>query len=391
MPPGIRDNANFVNDYLADFNDDDDPFRSPSPEPPKKTGNNEKEKKKDVLGIETQLDLKRKPRAPRVKLDESRLLSDKGIPKLRKMAPKLKFKGKGHEFSDAARLLSFYQEWLDELFPKATFLDALAMVEKTGHKTVMRNARLQWIDEGKPKAAAAEDDEDVDYAIFQGPSAPRQQQPDKAAPVVEKAAQAARERAKTPVAAAADDDLFGDDDIYNATPRRNAGSSMAAPRQVVRDAVPDEDDLDALMAEAEAQQSGSRTQQTASGPGSATFRSLFGNGAGGTASVPSAEPDDDELDALMAEAEAEAQAGSTRQSQPVVGGNTSENGASKQQTVQGVGDDDEDDLDALMAEAEAAAGPPTHNTGSSAQAETGQPSVSFDDDEEAMAELDGLW
>jgi hypothetical protein len=75
MPPGTRDNANFVNDYLADFNDDDDPFRSPSPEPPKKTGNNEKEKRKDVLGIETQLDLKRKPRAPRVKLDESRFVT----------------------------------------------------------------------------------------------------------------------------------------------------------------------------------------------------------------------------------------------------------------------------------------------------------------------------
>ncbi|KAK4238419.1 replication fork protection component Swi3-domain-containing protein [Achaetomium macrosporum] len=337
MPSGTRDSTNFVNDYLADFNDDDDPFRSPSPEPPKKNDNNQKEKKKDVLGIETQLDLKRKPRVPRVKLDESRLLSDKGIPKLRKMAPKLRFKGKGHEFSDAARLLSFYQEWLDDLFPKATFLDALTMVEKTGHKAVIRNARLQWIDEGKPKAAAAEDEDD--YAIFQGPSAARQQ-PDKVAPVFEKAARAAQERAKTTAA----EDLFGDDDIYNATPRRDTGTT-APSRQVVDDDVPDGDDLDALMAEAEAEtQSGSRSQQTTSGPGPAPFKSIFGNGAGGTASVPSGEPDEDELDALMAEAEA--QSGPSRR---------------------------------------------THKDSSSAQAETGQPSVNFDDDEEAMAEMDGLW
>lgn len=61
------DTSAFVDDYLADW----DIFRSPSPEGAK--DRNEKEKKKtDVLGIEQQLNLKRKPRAPRVKLDEAR-------------------------------------------------------------------------------------------------------------------------------------------------------------------------------------------------------------------------------------------------------------------------------------------------------------------------------
>ncbi|AEO64918.1 2649a89d-aa88-4129-9c18-f99901bdcb14 [Thermothielavioides terrestris] len=332
--PG-RDSGNFVNDYLADW-PDDDPFRSPSPEPAKTSDRKENAKKRDVLGIETQLDLKRKPRAPRVKLDETRLLSDKGIPRLRRMAPKLKLKGKGHEFSDAARLLSFYQEWLDDLFPKATFLDALAMVEKEGHKTAMRNARQQWIDEDKPKPAAAEAEDDQDYRLHQGSSGPRQ--PERVAPVFEKAAQAGKERARTPAA----DDLFGDDDIYNATPRRDMGSTAPAG-QVVNDGVPDEDDLDALMAEAEAEaQSGQ-----SSGVASAPFTSIFGDGSKTATSAPAAEPDEDDLDALMAEVEAEGGA-TTRPS------------------------NDQKDS-------------------SSAGTDTGQPSVNFEDDEEAMAEMDGLW
>lgn len=58
--------GSFMNDYLADW-DDENPFRSPSPEPAKND-------KKDVLGIEKELDLKKKPRAPRVKLDDTRFV-----------------------------------------------------------------------------------------------------------------------------------------------------------------------------------------------------------------------------------------------------------------------------------------------------------------------------
>lgn len=49
------------------------------------------------LGIDDEVKI-RKPRAPIAKLDEERLLSDKGIPALRGIAKrKLKFRGKGHE------------------------------------------------------------------------------------------------------------------------------------------------------------------------------------------------------------------------------------------------------------------------------------------------------
>lgn len=347
------------------------------------------------------------------------------------MAPKLRLKGKGHEvcvsqlratpgiglispqFSDAARLLSFYQEWLDDLFPKATFLDALAMAEKAGHKTTMRSARQQWIEEGKPRSAAA--DEDEEHLVYQAHAAP---QANRVAPIFDKAA--TQGRAKTPTG----DDLFGDDDIYNATPRRNTATATAPARQVVDDGIPDDDDLDALMAEVE---SGPSAQPKASGPASAPFGSIFGNGSRSSKVLPPAgEPDEDDLDALMAEAEA--QAGPSKPSPLAVSGSIFGDGKSKQQATlenyddeddldalmaeaeaeaaaappargekvpatnhaQSVGKGDEDDLDALMAEAEAEASastlPPT-----GAKDAPAQKPPSFEEDEEAMAEMDGLW
>jgi hypothetical protein len=86
----------FVEDYLAGW-DDEDPFASPEPPSKSNDANGKKRKGTDALGIDEEIDLKKKPRVPRVKLDEGRLLSEKGIPKLRKMAPRLKLKGKGHE------------------------------------------------------------------------------------------------------------------------------------------------------------------------------------------------------------------------------------------------------------------------------------------------------
>ncbi|EPE35388.1 hypothetical protein GLAREA_11087 [Glarea lozoyensis ATCC 20868] len=218
------------------------------------------------LGIDEEVEVTRKPRAPRVKLDEHRLLSAAGIPKLRKRAKDhLKFKGKGHEFSDATRLLQFYQLWLDDLFPKARFLDALAMVEKMGHKKMMQSARVEWINEGKPRSSVHED------SLFDEPVLPRQDDDGREktapriAPIFEKAT---TDRLKTPVADDFDA-LFGDDDdIYDATPKaapaKNVGepvsqtdslfgggaASIFGPRKEIsaQEEFP-EDDLDALLAE----------------------------------------------------------------------------------------------------------------------------------------------
>jgi replication fork protection complex subunit Csm3/Swi3 len=93
----------------------------------------------------------RKARKPVLKLDENLLLGPAGITKLRSHARKLKFKGKGHEFSDVGRLLACYQLWLDDMYPKAKVRDGLAMVEKVGHSRRMGVVRREWMDACKPK------------------------------------------------------------------------------------------------------------------------------------------------------------------------------------------------------------------------------------------------
>ncbi|EEY15812.1 Swi3 domain-containing protein [Verticillium alfalfae VaMs.102] len=81
-----------------DIDDFDDPFRSPSPQPQAQTQNGSSQKRKtDGLGLDEEVDVTKRARVPRIKLDETRLLSEDGIPKLRRRAADLKLKGKGHE------------------------------------------------------------------------------------------------------------------------------------------------------------------------------------------------------------------------------------------------------------------------------------------------------
>ncbi|QSZ37009.1 hypothetical protein DSL72_009101 [Monilinia vaccinii-corymbosi] len=254
---------------LLDYDAGDIPMNDPFSEHYVVPGSRDKEAVKDSasnskngagLGIDEEIEVSKKPRVPRVKLDEHRLLSSAGIPKLRKKAAShLKFKGKGHEYSDASRLLEFYQLWLDDLFPKAKFLDALAMVEKLGHKKMIQSARIDWINEGKPKSSVHED------SLFDEPELPardddgREKTASRVAPIFENTAS---ERLKTP-ASNRDPDF---DDMYDATPkvmRRNptaestsvfaGGNSIFGPPKVVTagDDGPPDDDLDALLAEAE--------------------------------------------------------------------------------------------------------------------------------------------
>lgn len=49
-----------------------------------------------------------------------------------------------------ARLLNFYQLWLDDLFPRAKFADGLAIIERLGHSKRLQTMRRTWIDEEKP-------------------------------------------------------------------------------------------------------------------------------------------------------------------------------------------------------------------------------------------------
>ncbi|KAI0182694.1 chromosome segregation in meiosis protein 3 [Xylaria flabelliformis] len=349
---------------LDNYDVDDDPFADSGDDAAQKDGSADAQskKRKDAsgLGIDEAVSVSKKPRVPRVKLDETRLLSENGIPKLRSKAKNLKFKGKGHEFSDTARLLSFYQLWLDDLFPKAKFLDALSMVEKAGHKNQIRLKRIQWIDEGRPKPAGF-DDGDGDDDLFGDSNQPERDPaifPARVAPIFQNGLD---KRAKTP----AGDDPFADEDIYNASPKRPTNAALATSNA---NGEPDDDDVDALMAEEEAQ----RTVST----------SIFGNGK--TTQTRHEPDDDDDLDALMAEAEAVTTKPTT---------SVSHRPAKRPMIVD---DDDDDDLDALMAEAEAhdctAKKSPSPKPGTSSTKEGKATDRDVDEDEEAaMAEMDGLW
>lgn len=55
------------------------------------------------------------------------------------------------QFSDLERLLTLYQLWLDDLYPRAKFNDGLAIIEKLGHSKRMQIMRREWIDAEKPR------------------------------------------------------------------------------------------------------------------------------------------------------------------------------------------------------------------------------------------------
>jgi replication fork protection complex subunit Csm3/Swi3 len=121
-------------------------------------------------------------------------------------------------------MLNTYQLWLDDLYPRAKFADALAIIEKVGHTKRMQVDRKAWIDEGKPRHTTGQDGDDLDVAV-----------PDEAA------AQAPAET------------MEGVEEVDNTT-RVQLGSDVPVQRQTSVQPTaeePDEDELDALLAESE--------------------------------------------------------------------------------------------------------------------------------------------
>ncbi len=124
----------------------------------------------------------------------------------------------------------------------------------------MQMMRMEWINEGKPRSSVHED------SIFDEPALPpresgeREKTAPRVAPIFEKRAS---ERPKTPTA---DVEAGLDDDIYDATPRPRrqpaeesvsqtdplfggTTQSIFGPAKTVVEDGPDEDELDALMAD----------------------------------------------------------------------------------------------------------------------------------------------
>ncbi|KAJ4354937.1 chromosome segregation in meiosis- protein [Ascochyta clinopodiicola] len=135
-------------------------YVQPQAEPSNSRTANSKSNTDAGLGIDEEIVVTKK-RIPIPKLDDVRLRSELGIPRLRKISKeRLRFKGKGHEYGDIARMLNMYQLWLDDLYPRAKFADALAIIEKVGHTKRMQVDRKAWIDEGKPGRDTEQDEDD---------------------------------------------------------------------------------------------------------------------------------------------------------------------------------------------------------------------------------------
>ncbi|XP_004718145.2 TIMELESS-interacting protein [Echinops telfairi] len=80
------------------------------------------------------------------KLDAQRLISERGLPTLRHVFDKTKFKGKGHEAEDLKKLIRHMEHWAHRLFPKLQFEDFVDRVEYLGNKkevqTCLKRIRL---------------------------------------------------------------------------------------------------------------------------------------------------------------------------------------------------------------------------------------------------------
>lgn len=124
-------------------------------------------------------------------------------------------------------MLNMYQLWLDDLYPRAKFADALAIIEKVGHTKRMQLMRKDWIDEGKPRRHTGLDDDDDDVA-----------------------------REKTPPQQSAENmegiENDGQEDISRQIEREGSARNPAADAaEPTASGDPDDDELDALLAESE--------------------------------------------------------------------------------------------------------------------------------------------
>jgi hypothetical protein len=256
-------------------------------------------------------------------------------------------KGKGHEFSDVAKLLNFYQLWLDGLFPRAKFADGLQLIEKAGHSKRMNVMRKEWIDEGKPgyikpgtelvESILNDEFPMVEHAGHNGQ--PTRTLTGNERPVDDGAGMFFPSPSKK-ISEQMTGTLDPDDDELDAllAMQGNRAGGLA-PTNHVND-IDEADDLDALLAEQE-----SRQPPTAH-----------------TTRRPEPEEDyEDDLDAFLAEQDTRAVSDKTEQAAQIVQPTSSSRPSSshsgtkprKRAVFDDTDSEGEDDLDALLAEQDA--------------------------------------
>lgn len=203
------------------------------------------------------------------------------------------------QYKDLIRLLNFYQLWLDDLYPRAKFADALVIIEKLGHTKRMQTMRREWIDEGKPKSSFDKDldqGRSISTSTNKAPGAltdaDRAKERAGAASTPDADIAQPPQRPRTPPGPPADPD----DDLYTATPgavrvalalskETNSDSDSLFVTEATTRPQPEEDELDMLLAE-----------------DAANDEQRLNDSAGGSASrasaLPSADDFQDEMEAM---------------------------------------------------------------------------------------------
>ena len=156
-----------------------------------------------------------------------------------------------------ARLLNLYQLWLDDLYPRAKFVDGLAIIEKLGHTKRMQTMRKEWINEGRPRDPAEN--------WGTGEAKSNGQHPGPASGLGKSPETRPNEGSSTPAATNAID--FDNVEIYDATPKKvretstnhnqESDESLFLSEDEQVNAQPPDDDLDALLAEDEVKETAS--------------------------------------------------------------------------------------------------------------------------------------
>lgn len=184
-------------------------------------------------------------------------------------------------------MLNLYQLWLDDLYPKAKFRDALSMVEKVGHSKRMQVSRRAWIDESKGYRRREDEDAEMRLGDLEGqPSA----EDDAIFPIPSESRQDGQQQQSEGGADAPDGDeldaLLGEQPTTRPQPSNTGPPKQQGPFQ---DEDEDEDELDAMLNE----DSNSRREPTQKEPAKEPAKP--------EGPFEDYEDDQDELDMLLAQ------------------------------------------------------------------------------------------
>ncbi|XP_037358654.1 TIMELESS-interacting protein [Talpa occidentalis] len=132
---------------LSDYEHVEDETFAPFPPPTEREDGEETEADKESgRGAPVPVPPKRTVKRKIPRLDAQRLISERGLPALRHVFDKAKFKGKGHEVEDLKTLIRHMEHWAHRLFPKLQFEDFVDRVEYLGNKkeiqTCLKRIRL---------------------------------------------------------------------------------------------------------------------------------------------------------------------------------------------------------------------------------------------------------